>query len=104
MKFGEEKNLFSLPGIDPWIVPTVAESLQWLSYIDTNHRMFFVSFQNITVKIAVACSVTPYSLVEINQSFKETCFLYLKYSTIAATLNMEATGSPETLVNLYTTI
>ena len=66
--------------------------------------MFFVSFQNITVKIAVACSVTPYSLVEINQSFKETCFLYLKYSTIAATLNMEATGSPETLVNLYTTI
>lgn len=47
----------------------------------------------LTIKMTAPCKVTPYSLVEINQHFKEIYVLYHQYSMVVGNQTIEAAES-----------
>jgi hypothetical protein len=56
-------------------------------------RRVVVRLEVLTIKITAPCKVKPYSLVEINQRFKETYVLYHQYSMVVGNQKIEAAES-----------
>jgi len=56
-------------------------------------RRVVVRLEFLTIKMTAPCKVTPYSLVEINQHFKEIYVLYHQYSMVVGNQTIEAAES-----------